>query len=189
MRVHTGNVIPWIAFFSIKPSFRSCIVRGTSSLQTKRDDECLAWLSLGSLQVREPLCPLLSVARASGAKHYAAAPFEGEPSWHLSKFWEAMPAFLSSWAGRESWGKAACLELTAKVVSCWKVVITTWKKKDPKLQCKSLTFSAILGWKHEAILGDFLFEGNAWDGPKADIKRETYLLGHFSSVMHLWWPE
>lgn len=51
----------------------SCIVWSTSSLKTKCDDEHLAWLSLGWAQVREQLCSLQSVARASRAKHYAAA--------------------------------------------------------------------------------------------------------------------
>lgn len=61
-------------------------------------------------------------------------------------------------------------------------LVTTWKK-DPKLQCKSLTFSALVE-STKQFLVTFYIKGSARDGPRADIKLEISLLGHFSSVMY-----
>jgi len=102
-----------------------------------------------------------------------------EPSWHCSKCWGAVPAFLSSWAGRGEHGEGCLLAyslLVIGLVSGWKVVVTAWKEEGPwaPVQVSDL-FST------EQF---FLYEGRAWDGPKADMELETSLRGHFSSVMH-----
>lgn len=49
------------------------LCESASLLQTECDEEHLSWLSLDWAQVRELLCLLLRVSRASGAQHCAAA--------------------------------------------------------------------------------------------------------------------
>lgn len=101
---------------------------------------------LGWTQVRELLCLLLRVSRASGAEHCAAVLFQAEPSWHLGKCCDHGPELVNRKGGAGA--KAACLQLTRKSVSCWKVVVASCKEMDCKLQCRSLTFSPVLDWKH-----------------------------------------
>lgn len=153
----------------------------TSSLQTKCDDERLPWLSLGWAQVRELLCPLLSVAWASEAKHVCCCCCT-VLSWTLLTSWQMLGSYAHLPEHLERKGKTEESLLaysslsTLPLAGRW--LVTTWKK-DPKLQCKSLNFSAWIE-STKQFLVTLCIKG--WDGPRADIKLETSCL----DVSALW---
>lgn len=97
-----------------------------------------------------------------------------------------MPAFLSLWAGR--WELEESYLLIARCQAC--LLLDGWWLPPGR---RTLSSNASLqpfqlAWVESAKqlcqkLGQFLYECSAWDGPKADIKLDATLLGHFSSVM------